>query len=329
MNRPLVTFALSAYNQEKFIRDAVNAAFSQTYSPLEILLSDDCSTDRTFAIVQEMAAAYRGPHKIVLNRNPKNLGTGGHLGRQFELMSGEIYVGSAGDDVCLPERTDRIVAAFLSGGESVQCVWSNAKIIDENGIEKGLYRPREFRAEHNDAVPCFSTTTFSWLLGATAAFRRGVWDVFGPLFPGIMQEDLALALRSRLLGKIVYLPEPLVLYRRHPENLYSYQHESCAEALGTERQRLNIKSLHRQRMRDLWKARSLGKLCFAEWFYYSCVCLRCSLLRIPLDQVWKKRRYDGRGLRHRCAGLVYRKTKQLDEIVKPHIAALTDKRANV
>lgn len=40
---PLVTFALFAYNQEKFIREAVEGAFAQTYESLEIILSDDCS----------------------------------------------------------------------------------------------------------------------------------------------------------------------------------------------------------------------------------------------------------------------------------------------
>mgnify|MGYP005853322247 CR=1 FL=1 len=47
-DRPLVTFALFAYNQEQYIREAVEGAFSQTYEPLEMILSEDCSNDRTF-----------------------------------------------------------------------------------------------------------------------------------------------------------------------------------------------------------------------------------------------------------------------------------------
>ena len=50
--RPLVTFALFAYNQEKYIREAVEGAFSQTYQRMEIILSDDCSTDSTFDILK-------------------------------------------------------------------------------------------------------------------------------------------------------------------------------------------------------------------------------------------------------------------------------------
>ena len=64
--RALVTFALFAYNQEKFIREAVEGAFSQTYEPLEIILSDDYSSDRTFEIIERMAAEYTGPHRVIV-----------------------------------------------------------------------------------------------------------------------------------------------------------------------------------------------------------------------------------------------------------------------
>ena len=62
-DRPLVTFALFAYNQEDYIREAVQGALAQAYEPLEIILSDDCSSDRTYQIMQEMAVVYRGPHQ--------------------------------------------------------------------------------------------------------------------------------------------------------------------------------------------------------------------------------------------------------------------------
>ena len=48
--RPLVSVLVLGFNQERFIRKAVEGAFAQTWKPLEIVLSDDCSTDRTFEI---------------------------------------------------------------------------------------------------------------------------------------------------------------------------------------------------------------------------------------------------------------------------------------
>jgi cellulose synthase/poly-beta-1,6-N-acetylglucosamine synthase-like glycosyltransferase len=62
---PLITLFVYAFNHEKFIREAVEGAFAQTYNPLEIILSDDCSTDRTYEIMQEMAERYSGPHKVI------------------------------------------------------------------------------------------------------------------------------------------------------------------------------------------------------------------------------------------------------------------------
>src|SRR3954470_2116700 len=92
-DKPLVTFAVAAFNQERFIREAVEGAFGQTYSPLEIVLSDDCSRDRTFEIIREMAEGYRGPHKVILNRNPVQKSIGGHINRIMEISQGEMIVG--------------------------------------------------------------------------------------------------------------------------------------------------------------------------------------------------------------------------------------------
>src|SRR5882757_8506640 len=108
IQRPLLTFAIAGFNQERFVKEAVEAAFAQTYSPLQIILSDDCSKDRTFEIMEKMAADYRGPHRLALNRNPVRRSIGGHINRLAELAEGEMIVGAAGDDVSLPQRTQRV-----------------------------------------------------------------------------------------------------------------------------------------------------------------------------------------------------------------------------
>jgi glycosyltransferase involved in cell wall biosynthesis len=102
--KPLLTFAVAGFNQEAFVEEAVKGAFSQTYSPLELILSDDCSQDRTFEIMREMAAVYRGPHRVILNRNPARRSIGGHINRIVELSKGELIITAAGDDISLPER---------------------------------------------------------------------------------------------------------------------------------------------------------------------------------------------------------------------------------
>src|SRR3954464_2454463 len=136
-DKPLVTFAVAAFNQERFIREAVEAAFAQTWSPLEIVLSDDCSRDRTFEIMQEMAAAYRGPHKIILNRNPRQLSIGGHINRVVEVSRGELIVGAAGDDISLPERARAAFDAWEQSGGNATSIFSDYDQIDEKGNRIG------------------------------------------------------------------------------------------------------------------------------------------------------------------------------------------------
>ena len=68
LDRPLVTFALLSYNQETYVREAIESAFVQTYEPMEIILSDDCSSDQTFKIMKDMARNYCGPKKIIVSQ---------------------------------------------------------------------------------------------------------------------------------------------------------------------------------------------------------------------------------------------------------------------
>jgi len=215
--KPLITFALFAYNQERFIREAIEGALSQTYSPLEIILSDDCSPDGTFEVMQKSAAEYRGPHKIVLNHNETNLGIGAHINRIMELSHGELIVGAAGDDISHPERTVAIYEAWIDSGKKAFSLDSEVEMIDEygNAIAHSILKhlPQE------QQLLFFSKTLASRVGGCTHAWHRKVFDVFGPL-PNITLEDHAIPPRSMLLGSVVHIDKSLVKYRTHRNNIY-------------------------------------------------------------------------------------------------------------
>src|SRR3989442_13208365 len=133
IDKPLLTLAVAAFNQERFVRQAVEAAFAQTYSPLEIILSDDCSEDRTFEIICELAKAYRGPHRVVLNRNPVRRSIGGHVNRIVEISRGELILAAAGDDISLPQRAQMVYDAWEASGRQATSIHSGIIQIDEDG----------------------------------------------------------------------------------------------------------------------------------------------------------------------------------------------------
>ncbi|GFE58639.1 glycosyltransferase [Geobacter sp. AOG1] len=258
-DKPLVTFALFAYNQERFIREAVEGAFAQTYSPLQIILSDDCSSDRTFEIMQEMVKDYSGPHIILLNRNAQNLGLGGHVNRVMELAEGELIIASAGDDISLPHRARSLTNLFMNSYEKVYSVWSSAEYINSEG--KAL--KQIFPGWPYGYTEKSMTKNENPVIGATHAWRRDVFDIFGPLNEDIMFEDNAISFRSYLLGAILYTNEILVKYRVHKDNITNFQQNIDYFKLykNAERRESFAQAGFRQRLNDIEKIKAENLVC--------------------------------------------------------------------
>ncbi|MBA2441555.1 MAG: glycosyltransferase [Rubrobacter sp.] len=222
MSEPLVTFALFAYNQERFIREAVRGALSQTYSPLQILLSDDCSSDGTFEAIKEEVAGYDGPHRVLLNRNEHNLGIGGHVNRLMELADGEFIVAAAGDDISLPTRTTDLVEVWSKG--RALSVYSDCTIIDEDGAYMGVGADLAGNKLTLPARESWREKARSGTmrgLGGGHSWDRAVFDVFGPLPEDVVCEDTTIPFRAALLGEVSFLDRRLIRHRRHDTNVWS------------------------------------------------------------------------------------------------------------
>jgi hypothetical protein len=222
-DRPLISFVLGCYNQEPFIREAVEGAFAQTYSPLEIVISDDCSSDRTFDIVREMVAGYQGPHSVRINRNETNLGNGMNLNRAMEWCHGALVVVAGGDDISLPLRTEVTYQAWEQFERRPTSICSSYTTIARNGIVQGM---GGFRGDPNDSRPLqllagnlfeFLSTQQPAACGCSHAWTPGLFSYFGPLRTDL--EDLILSFRSLAIGQILYIRQPLVKYRRHGGNV--------------------------------------------------------------------------------------------------------------
>ncbi len=211
VKNPLITFALFAYNQSNYIRDAVAASLAQDYSPLEIILSDDCSSDDTFEIMKQAAQSYRGPHSIVLNRNSENLNIGNHVNRVGEIAQGKLIVVAAGDDISLPDRTSRMVALWQASGARTSVLYSDFLAIDQNSVPVDLENEVTYSGPHSLASMASGAVN---VLGATTSMTSDLFSKFPPLSPTVRHEDRVLPFRCLLLGgDILYVSEKLVRYR--------------------------------------------------------------------------------------------------------------------
>ena len=248
VEKPLISFVLIAYNQERFIRQAVEGAFGQTYSPLEVILSDDFSSDDTFRIMEQMARAYRGQHRVILNRNKANLGIGGHLSAALALASGELAVMAAGDDVSLGHRTNSVHQGWLNSGKRAFVITSSAHVISSDGVKVGELTCKRWEIRLG--------RTFG-VIGPTYALNSQVWKRFSKL-DGVYNEDTVLSLRALMLGSILAIDEPLVNYRVHGNSASirfdqpeSYLEEVDRKLLATARRLSTV----RRHLADVCEAR--------------------------------------------------------------------------
>jgi glycosyltransferase involved in cell wall biosynthesis len=255
---PSVSAILLAYNCERFVAEAVDSALNQDYrGPLEIVLSDDASTDRTFAVLQERAARYKGAHRVEIRRRRQNAGSkSAHLNDVFSACMGEILVSFDGDDVAETSRVRKIVEKFL-GHRQAKAVYSSYSLVDQLGRLRGrgdVPHP----PDGLDAAAWFARVD-AYASGATLAVHRSVVDTFGSLDPKI-NEDVVLPFRASLLGRVGFVAEPLVKVRRHPESFTADWQRFASLEHYRERMQLGIERAEwamRSRLADLRTAAAL------------------------------------------------------------------------
>ena len=217
-SRPLISFVLLAYNQEEYIEEAIKGAFSQTYSPLEIILSDDCSPDATFAIMEKMAKAYNGPHSVILNKNEINLGLGLHVNKAFGMARGNIILAAAGDDISFANRAEETYKVF-SKNKDIFSVSSQPLLINKQGHSLGGGEETNFEDEYT--IASLLKGHEYPIHGCTRAYIKDVLTKFPPLEKNCPAEDVVLLFRAVLLGGTIHKNSALVKYRVLADSLTS------------------------------------------------------------------------------------------------------------
>ena len=144
MEEPKVTVVLSTYNQEKYVRQALDSILMQKTSfPFEILAADDCSSDGTQQIITEYQGKY--PNLIHTYFTPENIGDCKKFTNCIDkgLLHGEYLAHLEGDDYWLREDRLQILADFLDTHPEYSRVAHRRKVIDEKDREKGYDIPQE------------------------------------------------------------------------------------------------------------------------------------------------------------------------------------------
>lgn len=214
----LVSLCIFTYNQEDFIKETIESAFSQTYENLEIIISDDCSQDNTYNIIRECIANYTGKHKITLLQNDHNLGLVPHINKiLFKYAKGKYIDLAAGDDVLMPQKISSAIKIFHQYNVSGIAfpyikINQNSQII---GKEEVTSKVRLFKLG-GDYIKSTSFMT----PGAGLIIDREILS-FGELNNNCATEDSTLRFRCMLLNGIYYAEDDGLYYRIHENNISS------------------------------------------------------------------------------------------------------------
>jgi tetratricopeptide (TPR) repeat protein len=217
--RPLVSLTIGTFNNERHVEAAVTSALAQTYRPLEIIITDDASTDATAGIIKACLACYHGPHRPRLIRHPRNLGSRGRGNwvDSYRRTRGRFIVQFSGDDVMYPDMIEQMVKVWLA--QRATLVTVNARCIDGNSVPLGRTMRDPDAAPNTGLDALVRDGANDCCFGAGMGCDRELHETFpftvnSP--PGHLgTHDIMLPFHAGLLGGCSAIAQPLMDYRIH------------------------------------------------------------------------------------------------------------------
>ncbi len=231
---PSVTVVLLCFNYERYIDEALSGLFAQTYRPLDIIVLDDCSSDRSAEIIETRLAQQGNPPNIRFVRNQRN--TVNPIPGILGMIKGQFVILVSADDVMLPHMVERLTQTWLQ--QKVSLVTANVIYIDE----KSNFLGRTSRALASPADDSLETLardgTNACCFGAAMGFERAIYDTFGVPPTNFLEcGDIILPFYAYFLGGARFINEPLLKYRVHSGNTSL---SLLAEKTGGEEQLLAV-----------------------------------------------------------------------------------------
>ncbi len=211
----MISVAMASYNGARYIREQMDSILMQLNPEDELIISDDGSTDDTVQTVQEYTAK---DGRIRLIRNPGK-GVVSNFENAVKACGGDYIFLCDQDDVWVPGKVKTVMDAFRGGAD---LVLSDAIVADEN-----LHTLHDsFYAFNRSRAGMLRNILHNSFHGCTMAFNKKIRDIALPFSRSVPMHDIWLGQLALLFGKVTYLPDKLVIYRRHGGNATGYQKSS-------------------------------------------------------------------------------------------------------
>lgn len=217
----MVQILMATFNGEKYISEQIESILNQTVQDIQILVRDDGSSDCTVGIIEKYVQLF--PNKIVLIKDEIKCGSAVSNFMQLTKYATADYVMySDQDDFWLPNKIevtlDSMKKVEITEGTDIPIlVFTKYKVVDENlkeinKSEKGSQIEKK-RMKLNQLIVQNCVT------GCLSMVNKALYSLIGDYDKNILMHDWWTALIASSMGKIIYIPEEVMLYRQHGNNV--------------------------------------------------------------------------------------------------------------
>jgi glycosyltransferase involved in cell wall biosynthesis len=196
---------MATCNGARYLREQVESILQQLGPADELVVVDDGSRDDSVGVLQAL-----GDQRIRLHCNDHNLGPIRSFERALGLAKGEAVFLADQDDVWLPGK----VKAMLAALDDAELVVSDCRVVDETLGELHT----SFFALQRSGPGLLRNLARNSFLGCCMAMRRELLRFALPFPARVPMHDWWLGLVGQTFGRVVFLAQPLLLYRRHGAN---------------------------------------------------------------------------------------------------------------
>lgn len=130
---PQVSVIMASYNKEKYIGKAIDSIIGQTFDDWELIIIDDCSSDRSVDVIR----SYQD-NRVRFYKNKENIGIAKSRNKGIDMSEGAYIAILDADDISLSDRLEKEVS-FLENNPEIDVVFGGFKEIDENDVVKETY----------------------------------------------------------------------------------------------------------------------------------------------------------------------------------------------
>mgnify|MGYP001319271752 FL=1 len=213
----MISVCIATYNGAQYVEQQILSILDQLSIKDEIIIVDDCSTDRTLGIIKTI-----NDSRIKIHENKYNLGVATTFGRAMSLAKGDIIFTADQDDLWYDNKVQSIVNLF-NMDKLVTLIITDTKIIDGDNI---VVTESYFKKRGGFKVGFISNMIKNKYLGCTMAFKPEMRKYILPFPNKIPSHDMWIGLMNSLYGEIRFIDIPLMGYRRHGENVSPIVHQS-------------------------------------------------------------------------------------------------------